>query len=68
MNGSLSTFVVAFVIGIWIHQKYLAGRSIIPVIVGTLAIAQLFNWIFKVDTPPVQIFHAIQNRTEAAQV
>ena len=63
MNTSLVVFTLAFVIGIWIHQKYLSGRPIVPVIVGTLIVAQIFNWIFKIDTAPIQIFHTVQRKT-----
>lgn len=63
MSRSIIVIAIAFVLGVLIHQKYLAGRPIVPVIVGTLAVAQIFNWIFKIDTPPVQIFHAVQSKT-----
>lgn len=55
--------VIAFVLGIWFYQKYLSGRPIVPIIVGTLAFAQIFNWIFGIDTPPIQIFRIVQNKT-----
>jgi len=66
MSKGIATFAIAFVIGVWLHQKYLSGRPIVPVIVGTLIIAQLFNWIFGIDTPPIQIFHLAQRKTDEA--
>lgn len=63
MNKSLFVFVFAFVLGVWLHQKYLSGRPIVPIIVGTLVIAQIFNWIFGIDTPPIQVFRIVQRKT-----
>ena len=68
MSKGIATFAIAFVIGVWLHQKYLAGRPIIPIIVGTLMIAQIFNWVFGIDTPPIQIFHLVQRKTDEALV
>lgn len=64
MSKSIAPLVIAFVIGVWIHQKYLSGRPIVPIIVGTLVVAQIFNWIFGIDTPPIQIFHIVQNKID----
>jgi hypothetical protein len=58
-----TTLVLAFIIGVAIHQKFFAGRSIVPIVTGTLIVALIFNWIFKMDTPPIKIFREVQSRT-----
>jgi hypothetical protein len=63
MSKSLAVFAIAFVLGVWIHQNYLSGRPLVPIIVGTLIVAQIFNWIFGIDTPPIQVFHVVQRKT-----
>jgi hypothetical protein len=52
-----------FVLGVFIHQKFFAGRPIIPTIVGVLSVAYFFNLILGVTTPPAQIVSIIGHKT-----
>jgi len=56
-------FFVLFVVGVFIHQKFFAGRPIVPTIVGVLSVAFIFNLIFGVTTPPAQIVSIVGHKT-----
>jgi hypothetical protein len=52
-----------FVVGVLIHQRFFAGRPIVPTIVGVLSVALIFNVIFGVITPPAQIVSVVGHKT-----
>jgi hypothetical protein len=56
-------FLALFVVGVFIHQRFFAGRPVIPTIVGILSVAYLFNLILGVTTPPAQIVSVIGRKT-----
>jgi hypothetical protein len=56
-------FLALFVVGVFIHQRFFAGRPIVPMIVGVLGVAFIFNLIFGVITPPAQIVSVIGHKT-----
>jgi hypothetical protein len=56
-------FLALFVVGILIHQRFFAGRPLIPTIVGFLSVAYFFNLILGVTTPPAQIVSIIGRKT-----
>jgi hypothetical protein len=56
-------FLALFVLGVFIHQRFFAGRPIVPTIVGVLSVALLFNIIFGVVTPPAQIVSVVGHKT-----
>jgi hypothetical protein len=56
-------FLALFVVGILIHQRFFAGRPLIPTIVGIMSVAYFFNLILGVTTPPAQIVSIIGRKT-----
>lgn len=60
---SLAIFVVAFVIGVGIHQRFFKGRPPVAIIFGTLAVAFIFNLILGIKTPPAQIVSIVGHKT-----
>ena len=56
-------FFALFVVGVLIHQRFFAGRPIVPTIVGVLGVAYLFNLILGVTTPPAQIARVVGRKT-----
>jgi len=64
---SLAIFVVAFVIGVGIHQRFFKGRPPVAIIAGTLAVAFIFNLILGINTPPAQIVSIIGRETLASE-
>jgi len=65
MNEAL--IVVLFVLGVFIHQRFFAGRPLVPTLVGVLSVAYLFSLIFNVTTPPAQIVSVVGRKTLADQ-
>jgi hypothetical protein len=64
---SLAIFVVAFVIGVGIHQRFFKGRPPVAIIFGTLAVAYIFNLILGITTPPAQIVSLVGHETLASE-
>jgi hypothetical protein len=61
MNEAL--VVVLFVLGVFIHQRFFAGRPLVPTLVGILSVSYIFNLIFGVITPPAQIASVVGRKT-----
>jgi hypothetical protein len=59
--------LVLFVLGVFIHQRFFAGRPLVPTMVGVLSVAYLFNLLFGVTTPPAQIVSTVGHKTLEAQ-
>lgn len=59
--------VVLFVLGVFIHQRFFAGRPLVPTLVGVLSVSYIFNLIFGVITPPAQIVRVAGHKTLEAQ-
>ena len=64
---SLAIFVVAFVIGVGIHQRFFKGRQPVAIIAGTLAVAFIFNLILGITTPPAQIVSLVGHETLSSE-
>lgn len=61
MNAaSLVTTLFAFMVGFFIHKKYLKGEPVLVVIAGTLAFGEVFKWVTGIETFPLQIFKKTQ--------
>ena len=56
-------FLALFVVGVLIHQRFFAGRPIVPTMVGVLGVAYLFNLILGVTTAPAQIVSVVGHKT-----
>jgi hypothetical protein len=56
-------FILLFVLGVFIHQRFFANRPIAPTIVGVLGVSWLFSIIFGVITPPAQIVRIVGHET-----
>ena len=65
MNEAL--VVVLFVLGVFIHQRFFAGRPLVPTLVGILGVSYIFNLIFGVITPPAQIVSVAGRKTLEAR-
>jgi hypothetical protein len=55
--------LVLFVLGVFIHQRFFAGRPLVPTLVGVLGVSYIFNIIFGVITPPAQIVSTVGRKT-----
>lgn len=58
---------VLFVLGVFIHQRFFAGRPLVPTMVGILVVSYIFNLIFGVITPPAQIVSVAGRKTLGAR-
>ena len=56
-------FLALFVVGVLIHQRFFAGRPLVPTVVGVLSVAYLFNLILGVTTAPAQFVSVIGHKT-----
>jgi hypothetical protein len=56
-------FIALFVVGVLIHQRFFAGRPLVPTIVGVLSVSYIFNLILGVTSPPAQIVSVIGHKT-----
>ena len=52
-----------FVLGVFIHQRFFAGRPLVPTLVGVLSVSYIFNLILGVTTPPAQIVSVVGRKT-----
>ena len=55
--------LVLFVLGVFIHQRFFAGRPLVPTLVGVLSVSYIFNLILGVTTPPAQIVSVVGRKT-----
>jgi hypothetical protein len=55
--------LVLFVLGVFIHQRFFAGRPLVPTLVGVLSVSYVFNLILGVTTPPAQIVSVVGRKT-----
>jgi hypothetical protein len=63
MDKGPFVFLALFVVGVLIHQRFFAGRPLVPTIVGVLGVAYIFNLILGVTTPPAQIVRIVGHKT-----
>jgi len=56
-------FLILFVIGVLIHQRFFMGRPIVPTIVGVLSVSYIFNLILGEVTLPAQIVSTVGRKT-----
>ena len=64
MNEAL-VVTILFVLGVFIHQQFFAGRPLVPTLVGILSVAYVFNLVLGVTTPPAQIVSVVGRKTLA---
>ena len=62
-SASLTTTLVALVIGIWVHNTYLKKQPIWYIVGGTLLFGEIFKWVTGIETIPLKIFQTVQDKT-----
>jgi hypothetical protein len=56
-------FLALFVVGVLIHQRFFAGRPLVPTVVGVLSVSYIFHLILGVTSPPAQIVSIVGHKT-----
>jgi hypothetical protein len=62
-SASLTTTLVALVIGVWVHNTYLKKQPIWYVVGGTLLFGEIFKWVTGIETIPLKISQKVQDKT-----
>lgn len=55
--------LAAFIVGVYIHQRFFKGRPPVAIIFGTMVVAFIFNLIWGITTPPAQIASIVGRKT-----
>ena len=61
--ASLTTTLVAFAAGFWVHNNYLKGSPLWIVVVGTLLFGEVFKWVTGIETFPLKISQKVRDKT-----
>jgi hypothetical protein len=56
-------FLILFVMGVLIHQRFFMGFPLVPTIVGVLSVSYIFNLILGEITLPAQIVSIVGRKT-----
>lgn len=56
-SASLLTTVVAVLLGVWIHRRYLKGQPLWYIVGGTVLFGEVFKWVTGIETIPLKIFN-----------
>lgn len=53
---SILTIIFTFLVGLWVHTKYLKKQPIWVVVLAAIALGEALKLVFGVESIPLQIF------------